>query len=135
MFCGFDREGKYDEYFWERDIEELLERIYILKRKDALPYVMRHENYIKSPYKWLYIQLASWANQPSLFKTFDFITFVKCKAMGNAYSRYKRDIDCYLQDGGKKNATWIALEEFCRTHKELCKKYFILPLDKPFNIV
>lgn len=135
VFCGFDRDAKYDNEFWERDIEELLERIYILKSKNALPYVMRHENYTNSPYKWIYIQLAAWANQPLLFKTFDFITFVKCKAMGTSYSKYKRDIEGYLQDGGKKNETWIALEEFCRTHKELCEKYFNLPLDKAPNIV
>lgn len=55
--------------------------------------------------------------------------------MGTSYSKYKRDIEGYLQDGGKKNETWIALEEFCRTHKELCEKYFNLPLDKPSNIV
>lgn len=89
---------------------------------------MRHENYINSPYKWLYIQLAAWTNQPSLFNTFDFITFVKCKAMGNDYSKYKRDIERYLQDGGKKNDTWIALEKFCETHQELCNKYFLTNL-------
>ena len=128
VFCGFDRDGKYDSNFWERDIEEVLERIYILKDKKCFPYVMRHENYINSPYKWLYIQLAAWTNQPSLFNTFDFITFVKCKAMGNDYSKYKRDIERYLQDGGKKNDTWIALEKFCETHQELCNKYFLTNL-------
>ena len=50
-------------------------------------------------------------------------------------SKYKRDIEGYLQDGGKKNKTWIALEEFCRTHKELCEKYFNLPIDRPSSIV
>lgn len=124
VFCGFDRDSQYEYGFFERDIEQLLERINILRRYKSLPYIMRHENYIKSPYKWLYIQLAAWTNQPSIFKTFDFITFVKCKAMGSSYSKYKRDIGRYLQDGGKKNKTWIALEEFCRTHKELCEKYF-----------
>jgi len=128
VFCGFDRDGKYDSNFWERDIEEVLERIYILKDKKCFSYVMRHENYINSPYKWLYIQLAAWTNQPSLFNTFDFITFVKCRAMGNDYSKYKRDIERYLQDGGKKNATWIALEKFCETHQELCNKYFLTNL-------
>lgn len=123
VFCGFDRNNKYDNDFYERDIEELLERIYILKNKGALPYVMRHENYIRSPYKQLYIQLAAWTNQPSIFKTFDFITFVKCKAMGTKYSKYKRNIDKYLQDGGKKNTNWLLIEEFCKTHKNLFEKY------------
>lgn len=124
VFCGFDRENQYGNDFFEQDIEELFERISILKRYKALPYIMRHENYIKSPYSWLYVQLSAWCNQPSLFKTFDFETFVKCKAMGNKYSKYKRDIDGYLTDGNKKNKTWLEFEKFKITHKDLIEKYF-----------
>lgn len=124
VFCGFDRENQYGNDFFEQDIEELFERISILKRYKSLPYIMRHENYIKSPYNWLYIQLSAWCNQPSLFKTFDFETFVKCKAMGGKYSKYKRDIDGYLADGNKKNKTWSEFEKFKTTHKDLFEKYF-----------
>lgn len=50
VLCGFDRKNQYGNDFFEQDIEELFERISILKRYKSLPYIMRHENYIKSPY-------------------------------------------------------------------------------------
>lgn len=124
VFCGYDRNDKYNSDFYERDIEEMLERVLILRKKRCLPYVMRHENYLKSPYKWLYIGISSWCNQPSMFKTFDFETFFKCKQMGTKYSKYKRDIDRYLQDGGRKNENWRSFDKFVETHKGIYNKYF-----------
>lgn len=34
----------------------------------AIPYIMRFNRYVESPYKGLYITAAGWCNQPSLFK-------------------------------------------------------------------
>ena len=49
VLCGYDRAGKYDADFWERDLQGVLERANLLKRYDCLPYVMRHKNYTESP--------------------------------------------------------------------------------------
>lgn len=68
VFCGFDRDGIYDKEFWQRDIENVFKRIEILGRYGCLPYIMRHKNYLKSPYKGIYITLAAWCNQFSFFK-------------------------------------------------------------------
>lgn len=68
VFCGFDREGKYDLSFWKQDIIDTFERIRILMIYGCIPYIMRHENYENSPYRGMYITLARWCNQPTFFK-------------------------------------------------------------------
>lgn len=67
VLCGFDRRGKYDENFWLEDLQSAVDRAELLRRYDCLPYLMRHENYLRSPQKKLYISLARWCNQPHLF--------------------------------------------------------------------
>ena len=49
VLCGFDRSGKYDADFWERDLQGVLDRANLLRRYDCLPYVMRHKNYSDAP--------------------------------------------------------------------------------------
>ncbi|MBR2519059.1 MAG: hypothetical protein IKE46_04650 [Selenomonadaceae bacterium] len=49
VLCGFDRSGKYDADFWERDLQGVLDRVNLLRRYDCLPYVMRHKNYSDAP--------------------------------------------------------------------------------------
>ncbi len=39
VFCGFDRENKWDEVFWEQDLKDLMRRIKILFQYHALPYI------------------------------------------------------------------------------------------------
>ena len=68
VFCGFDRQDKYDEEFWKQDIIDTFERVKILMKYGCLPYIMRHKNYENSPYKGTYINLARWCNQPQFFK-------------------------------------------------------------------
>ena len=68
VFCGFDRQDKYDEEFWKQDIIDTFERVKILMKYRCLPYIMRHKNYENSPYKGTYINLARWCNQPQFFK-------------------------------------------------------------------
>lgn len=55
-----------------KDVVSLLIRIKILMQHGCVPYIMRHENYQKSPYKDLYVQLARWCNQPRFFKKMSF---------------------------------------------------------------
>lgn len=42
----------------------------------CLPYIMRHENYKKSKYRSLYVQIARWCNQPQFLKKMSFSSFV-----------------------------------------------------------
>lgn len=59
----------------EKDIISIFERIHTLMKFGCLPYIMRHENYKKSPYANLYIQIARWCNQPQFFKKKSFKEF------------------------------------------------------------
>jgi len=68
VFCGFDRQDKYDDDFWIQDIIDTFERIKILMEYGCIPYIMRYKDYINSPYKGTYISLAQWCNQPAIFK-------------------------------------------------------------------
>lgn len=69
VFCAFnhDTPDTYHEFFWAVDILELFERIKLLMRYKCLPYVMRYKDYELSPYRGLYIAIASWCNQPHIF--------------------------------------------------------------------
>lgn len=68
-FCGYNHESDiYDDEFWIKDLYELFQRIEILMQYGCLPYIMRHENYEKSPFKGMYITIARWCNQPSFYK-------------------------------------------------------------------
>lgn len=76
-FCGFDRNDTWDKNFWKQDLWDVWKRIEILMNYQCLPYIMRHENYIKSPYRGTYINLAAWCNQPSAFKKKSYREFVE----------------------------------------------------------
>lgn len=75
VLCGYDRAGRYDEDFWQRDLQDVLTRCELLKRYGCLPYVMRHKSYTAAPphIRKLYSTFARWGNQPHLFlkKTFE----------------------------------------------------------------
>ena len=77
VFTGFDRNNKWDSNFWIRDLYELFERIKILMEYKCLPYIMRYNKYIESPYKGVYISVARWCNQPSIFKKMSLIEFAQ----------------------------------------------------------
>ena len=68
VFCGFDRDGKWDNDFWLQDICNIFERCFVLAKYSACPYIMRFEEAYKSPYKGVYTTIAAWCNQPSFFK-------------------------------------------------------------------
>lgn len=90
-FCGFDRQGVWDRGFWAEDIFDLLKRIEILMKYRCLPYVMRFSRYMESPFRGVYVSIARWANQPSLFKKKSLREFAE--ANGRQSARYK-----YLDD-------------------------------------
>lgn len=101
-FCGFDRADKYDDDFWRQDIIDLFERIKILMKYGCVPYIMRYKDYVNSPYRGTYINLARWCNQPSFFKKKSYREF--CEANQKAVK--SKDKICatmqYLIDIEKK---------------------------------
>ena len=130
VFCGYDREDVWDDEFWKNDLISVFDRIFILSKYSAKPYIMRFEKAYHSRYSGIYSSIASWCNQPSIFKTFTYEMFCKCKGMGSAYSIYKRDVEKYLADGGKKGATWRSYDALLNLLPGLCEKYaHILPKD------
>ena len=54
--------------FYKQDIIDLFERIKILMEYGCLPYIMKFNKYVESPYKGTYINVSSWCNQPSFLK-------------------------------------------------------------------
>lgn len=68
VLIGFDRNERYDLDFWKQDIWDMFIRIELLMKYQAIPYIMRFNKYVESPYKGIYITAAGWCNQPSLFK-------------------------------------------------------------------
>ncbi|GAW32368.1 hypothetical protein [Carboxydocella sp. JDF658] len=100
----------------ETDIENLFERIKILMKFGCLPYVMRHERYLASKYKGLYISITRWCNQPRFFKKMSFREFCE------ANQKYKKtNIIC---------STFKSMLDFEKEHPLIAKKYFDLKFDK-----
>lgn len=125
VFCGCDKNGVYDKDFWEKDITDLFERIYILKTFNCKPYVMRFEDVYESEYNSFYACVAAWCNQPSLFKTFTFRLFCKCRGMRrDGYKKYKRDVEGYLRDIGVKGSEWRAMEFIESRFPQIAERYF-----------
>lgn len=75
LFCAYDREDKYDEAFWQRDVVDIFRRIEILMKYDCLGYVMRFEKYKESPCARLYTNIARWVNQPNFYKKVSYREF------------------------------------------------------------
>lgn len=95
--CGF----KEDDV---EDIEDTFIRISIIIKYRCIPYIMRHENYAKRRYRGMYINLARWCNQPSLFKKKSYREF--CVA------------------NGENSACYRYMKEFEHDHPDIATKYF-----------
>ena len=112
-FCGYnhDQPDTYTEEFWAKDIVDLFERIGILMRYHALPYIMRYKDYELSPYRGLYVTLARWCNQPSYFKKLSFREFCKRTAEcgSNSSMRYLTEFESRCPDIAKKyfDMKWV----------------------------
>ena len=124
VLCGYDRNEKWDKSFWEQDIKDTFERIKILSKYSALPYIMRYEKCYTSDFSGVYSTLAGWCNQPSIFKKFSYRDYCKCKGMSKHYSTYKRDFDSYLQNGYAKGSAWRYMEELEKTFPMIAQEYF-----------
>ena len=109
VFCGFDRDNKYDMTFWKQDIFDTFERIKILMQYGCLSYIMRHVNYEDSPYRGMYINLARWCNQPNFYKKKSFREF--CEA------------------NGESSSTMKYLREFEKDHPEIAEEHYNLRFD------
>lgn len=125
VFCGYDRDEKWDEDFYINDIINTFERIKILAKYSALPYIMRYSECYNSSYHGIYSTLAGWCNQPNIFKKFSYELYCKCKGMGDAYSKYKRNVEEYLRIVGKKGAAWRYMESFKKNFPYIAEKYFL----------
>ena len=92
-FTGFDRQDKWDDDFWREDIFDLFTRIEILMKHKCIPYVMRYSRYKESPYKGMYITIARWCNQPSMFKKKSLREYQYVKGNSKACSRYLKEFE------------------------------------------
>ena len=92
-FTGFDRADKWDDEFWRQDIFDLFIRIEILMRHKCLPYVMRFNRYVESPYRGMYINIARWCNQPSFFKKKSLREFADLNGKDSACYKYLSDFE------------------------------------------
>lgn len=125
VFCGYDRNNMYDIEFWRQDIENLFERIFILKTFGCKPYIMRFEKVYDTEYSSFYSTVAAWCNQPSIFNTFSFRMFAQCRGMRkDGYRKYKRDIAGYLVDIGIKGSEWRAMDFIENLFPDIAGRYF-----------
>lgn len=63
--------------------EDTVRRVEWLKAHECLPYVMRDANCYGSEYGMFYTDVASWCNQPGIFKKMDFREFLRRRHPGN----------------------------------------------------
>lgn len=112
VFCGFDRNDMWDDNFWKKDIADTFERIKILMKYNCKPYIMRHEKYQESPYRGMYINIAQWCNQPSLFSNHS----------------YKELCDKDNKRKGGESATKRYNEQFIKDCPDIANQYFDLNL-------
>lgn len=102
----------------ELDIENAFKRIELLMQYKCLPYIMRYQDKNNTPWKksklrGMYISMARWCNQPSIFKKMSFRQF--CIAN---QERHKTQ--------GTLCSAMQALTDFEKANPELAERYFDL---------
>lgn len=97
VLCGFDETKKYDHNFWIKDIFDTFKRIELLMKYKCLPYIMRFNKYEESPYRGMYINLARWCNQPSLFNKKSFSEWVTLNGKNSTAEKY---FELFKKDNG-----------------------------------
>lgn len=55
VLCGYDKNNRYDNEFWEKDVIDTFKRIDLLQQYGCLPYIMRFNRYEESPHRGIYI--------------------------------------------------------------------------------
>ena len=103
VLCGWDSQD-------QNDIESTFMRIEVLMKHRALPYIMRHENYQRSKYRGLYINLARWCNQPNFFK--------------------KKSFRQYCEANGENSSTFRYMTEFEHDWPDIAGRYYDLRFDQ-----
>lgn len=98
VLCAFDKNEIYDTNFWIKDIKNTFERIYLLSKYNFKPYIMRYQEYKKSPFYGTYVNLACWCNQPHLFSNL-------------SYEEFCKKDDLRKSGGNKTSATWRYYDE------------------------
>ena len=106
------------------DIENTFKRIELLIRFKCLPYIMRYQDKDYSPwkeskYRNLYVTMARWGNQPSIFKKMSFRQF--CEAN---QALHKTE--------GTMCSSMKAMTEFETEFPEIAKKYFDLRYEEHY---
>lgn len=109
VLAGFDSQD-------EKEIESVFERISIIIKYGCLPYIMRHEYYLNSPYKSLFIQIARWCNMPQFLKKKSFREF--CQA-----NQDYRKTDGYC-------SSMVAMMDFEEKFPKIAEKYFDMRFDQ-----
>jgi hypothetical protein len=110
VLAGFD---SLDEV----EIASVFERISVIIKYGCLPYVMRHLNYLESPYKGMFIQIARWANQPQFLKK-------------KSFRQYCETNQTYHKTKDTLCASMRAMVEFEEKFPEIAKKYFDMRFDE-----
>lgn len=103
------------------DIENAFKRVELLMRYRCLPYIMRYQDKNYSPwkeskYRGMYVSIARWGNQPSIFKKMSFRQF--CEA-NQALHKTK----------GTQCAAMKAMTDFEAKNPEIADRYFDLRFD------
>lgn len=125
VLCGFDREGRYDNEFYVRDVESIFKRIAILSRYGAMPYLMRFKRVYTSEYSSIYANLAAWINQPNFYSKITFALYCILNGMDRKlYKQYVSRHNQYLLDGHKKGKSWRDMELFSENNPDIAEKYF-----------
>ena len=93
VLCGFDKNNKYDYEFWYQDIINTFKRIELLMKYKCLPYIMRFNKYVESPYRGMYINLARWCNQPSFLKKKSIREFCFINGINSACYKYMYEFE------------------------------------------
>lgn len=76
ILSGYNPRNEQSREFWKNDIISVFERIFILSKYKALPYIMKHADHLKSPYKGIYTTIGRWANQPGLYRNLSLNDFI-----------------------------------------------------------
>lgn len=97
------------------DIINCFERIKLLMNYGCIPYIMRYQSTTDKPwqeseFRDMYIQLARWCNQPSLFKKMSFREFCEGNGLNSKPHR--------------------VMKEFERKYPEVSEKYFDIKFKK-----
>ena len=114
VLCGFDKNGVYDENFWRQDMIDTFERIKLIASYKCIPYIMRFEKWKESPNRGMYITLARWCNQPSMFKKNSILTYcrdVKSNGVGRSAHNYLMEFKDKYPDLYEKycDMSWLTL--------------------------